>query len=100
MNRRLIVRSEAEADITKAALWYDKREKGLGWDFTIEVRSAIQRAMELPFSQIRLRIEPEVRRILTRRFPYRIFYIVRNDANFVFAVLHGARSNRRWTKRL
>jgi hypothetical protein len=50
MIRRLIVRSEAEADITKAALWYDKREKGLGWDFTIEVRLAIQRAMELPLS--------------------------------------------------
>ena len=29
MSRRLIVRPEAEADITEAALWYDKREAGM-----------------------------------------------------------------------
>ena len=30
MNRRLLVRPEAEADITDAAAWYDSREPGLG----------------------------------------------------------------------
>ena len=28
MSRRLIVREEAEADITEAALWYEEREFG------------------------------------------------------------------------
>lgn len=30
MRRRLIVRPEAEADITEAALWYEERAVGLG----------------------------------------------------------------------
>lgn len=30
MNRRLIVRPEAEADITDSAVWYETRETGLG----------------------------------------------------------------------
>lgn len=30
MNRQLIVRPEAEADIADAAVWYDSREPGLG----------------------------------------------------------------------
>lgn len=28
MSRRLIVRPEAEADISDAAVWYDRRENG------------------------------------------------------------------------
>ena len=48
MSRRLIVRPEAEADITEAALWYDERETGLGLEYTLEVRAAIRRALEDP----------------------------------------------------
>ncbi len=100
MSRRLIVRSEAEADITKAALWYDKRETGLGWEFTLEVRAAIRRVVENPFLHLLMRRGPEVRRILTRRFPYRVFFIVRDDAVIVFAVIHAARHDRRWRQRI
>jgi len=32
MSHRLIVRPEAEADITEAALWYEERGVGLGSD--------------------------------------------------------------------
>jgi hypothetical protein len=46
MSRRLIVRAEAEADITEAALWYDEREAGLGLELTLEVRAAIRRAVK------------------------------------------------------
>jgi hypothetical protein len=61
MNRRLIVRLEAELDITEAALWYDKQEAGLGWELTLEIRAAIRRATDNPFSQLQLRTSPEVR---------------------------------------
>jgi hypothetical protein len=37
MNRRLIVRPEAEADITNGAVWYESREAGLGLELTSEV---------------------------------------------------------------
>lgn len=100
MKRRLIVRGEAEADLTEAALWYDEREAGLGWDLTLEVRAAIRRAVENPPLHLLLRRKPEVRRVLAKRFPYRIFFIVRDDAIVVFAVLHAARHDRRWQDRI
>lgn len=46
MNRHLIVRPEAEADITDAAAWYDSRESGLGLELMSEVQSAIARALK------------------------------------------------------
>ena len=100
MSRRLIVRPEAEADITEAALWYDEREAGLGLELTLEVRAAIRCAIENPLLYLLLRRRPEVRRNLARRFPYRIFFIVREDAVVVFAVIHAARHDRHWQERL
>jgi plasmid stabilization system protein ParE len=100
MSRRLIVRREAEADITEAALWYDEREAGLGWELTLEVRAAIRRALEHPLLYPLLRQRPKVRRVLARPFPYRIFFLVRDDAIIVFAVIHAARHDRHWRERI
>ncbi len=47
MNRRLIIRQEAEADLTDAALWYDSREPGFGLELVSEVHSAIARALRV-----------------------------------------------------
>ena len=80
MKRRLIVTPEAEADITDAALWYDSREPGLGLELITEVHSAIARSLKNPESFTRVRRNPTVRRVLTRRFPYRVFFIERQDA--------------------
>ena len=99
MKRQLIVRPEAEADITDAALWYDSRERGVGLELISEVRSAIARALKNPESFTRVRLNPTIHRVLTRRFPYRVFFIVRTDALVVFAVLHAARHDRVWKHR-
>jgi plasmid stabilization system protein ParE len=100
MNRLLIVRPEAEADITDAALWYDNREQGLGVELITEVHSGIARALKNPESFTRVRRNPTVRRVLIRRFPYRVFFIDRLDALVVFAVLHAARHDRVWKHRV
>jgi plasmid stabilization system protein ParE len=100
MSRRLIVRPEAEADITEAAVWYESRESGLGLEITSEIQTAIGRALKDPEIFPRLRKNPHVRRVLARRFPYRVFYIVRPDALVVFAVLHAVRHDRIWKHRL
>jgi len=100
MTRRLIIRPEAEADITEASLWYDQREAGLGAELVSEIRAATTRVLNDPEAFLRLRESPEVRRVLTRRFPYRIFFIVRPDALVVFAVLHAGRHDRIWKRRV
>lgn len=48
-SHRVIVRVEAEADITEAALWYERRKTNLGHEFVAEVESAIASAAENPF---------------------------------------------------
>lgn len=100
MNRRLIIRPEAESDIIDAAVWYESREAGLGFEVTAEIRAAIKRAVENPKAHMLLRKHPEVHRILAKRFPYRIFYIVRSDAIVIFAALHVARHDRQWQQRI
>jgi toxin ParE1/3/4 len=99
MSLKLIVRPEAEEDILNAALWYESRQAGLGLDLAIEIHAAIERALENSLGYLLLRRHPHVRRVLARRFPYRIFYIVRWDALIVFAVVHAAQDERQWLSR-
>jgi len=96
MTRRLIIRAQAEADISQAALWYHNQLPRLAEEFMAEVDAAIGRAVANPFLYRRLRRRPEVRRVLTRRFPYRVFFVLRPDAIVVFRVLHAARHDREW----
>jgi toxin ParE1/3/4 len=98
MTRRLIIRGEAEADIADAAIRYDNQRPGLGGEFLAEVEAAIGNALANPRQFRRLRRKPEVRRVLTTRFPYRIFFVLRPDAVVVFRVLHGARHDRDWKR--
>jgi toxin ParE1/3/4 len=95
---RVIIRIEAEVDITDAAIWYHGKQSGLGHDFLAEVENAIDRAAENPFRYPCLRRKPEVRRVLMERFPYRVFFIRRPDSIVVFRVLHGARHDREWKR--
>ena len=99
MDRRLIIRPEAEANLTDAVVWYDSRDPGLGLELLSEVHSGIARALESPESFLRVRRNPTVRRLLIRRFPYRIFFIDRQNALVVFAVLHAGRHDRVWKHR-
>jgi len=48
MTLRLIIRAQAEADITDAAIWYQNQQKGLGEEFLVEVRLAIESAVAHP----------------------------------------------------
>jgi plasmid stabilization system protein ParE len=97
---RVIIRIGAEVDITDAAIWYHNQQSGMGQEFLNEIESAIATAAENPFRFPCLRRKPEVRRILVNRFPYRIFFIRRDDAVVVFRVLHSARHDREWKRNI
>jgi len=99
VNRRLIIRPEAEADLTDAAGWYDSRELGLALEFLLEVHSTSARALKNPEFFTRVRRNLPAHRVLIRRFPYRVFFIVRPEVMVVFAVLHAARHDRVWKHR-
>ena len=96
MIRRLIIRAQAETDIAEAAAWYESRFPGLAGQFLAELDSALRRTLANPQMSLCLRRRPEVRRTLTHRFPYRVFFILQPDAIIVIRILHTARHERQW----
>jgi toxin ParE1/3/4 len=94
---KLVVRPEAEADLTTGFQWYEEQLPGLGHDFLAIVYQQLQRILERPEGYPRL--HPRLRRSLTPRFPYAIFYLVAGDTVVVIAVLHQASDPRHWQSR-
>jgi plasmid stabilization system protein ParE len=97
---RVIFRRQAVEDIVEAAAWYEARAPGLGDQLIDEILDATGRAEKnLELFRVVYR-EGNIRRVLTDRFPYRIFFSVVDKTLYVHAVLHGARHDRHWTERL
>jgi toxin ParE1/3/4 len=74
MNRRIVVRPEAESEFVEAAEWYEARSPGLGAEFLRALDATIAGIERNRFVQAT--VFGEVRRALMRRFPYGVFYTV------------------------
>ncbi|NCD26940.1 MAG: type II toxin-antitoxin system RelE/ParE family toxin [Deltaproteobacteria bacterium] len=88
---------EAEAEFLDAIEYYESLESGLGYDFAIEVRAAIQRAEAFPLAWTSL--DGEVRRSLVRRFPFGVVYAEDSADLFILAVMHLHRAPDTWKNR-
>ncbi len=77
---------DAETELNTAIDYYEDIEKGLGYDFSLEVFSALERIIAFPKAWTS--IEDGVRRSLVRRFPYGILYAEEKDKIYVVAVMH------------
>ena len=86
---RLLTDVAGDADIEAAFDWYESEQPGLGLEFLDEVRAAYARILDGPFKYQELR--SGIRRALTRRFPYAIYFSLENDLIVVIAVLDTAR---------
>ena len=60
----------AEQDIREISDWYDEQRDGLGDEFLSEFVATYELIQRNPGGHQRVRKKPEVRRSLTRRFPY------------------------------
>jgi toxin ParE1/3/4 len=90
---RVIVRPKTEVDLQEAWAWYESRRAGLGNEFLIEVRAAI-RVLEA-YPERRPFYYLGFRRLITGRFPYKLFYRVEGERVIVFRILHAKRDHRR-----
>lgn len=97
MSRTLIVRPEAETDISEAGEWYEDQVPGLREEFLKALDETFQSVEQSP--ELYARVHGELRRALTPRFPYAVFYLTRPERIVVFAVLHTARDPRIWRRR-
>ena len=99
MKKPVIVRAEAEAELTEAYQWYEQQVRGLGAEFLLCVDAVMASIERNP------KLHPVVhrgviRRALTRRFPYGVFFVERERSVSVIAVAHAKRNPRVWQDRV
>ena len=98
MNYQLLIRPEAEHDITQAFEWYDARKPGLGFEFIAAVDEALSTIQQNPLAFANL--HRKARRILLKRFPYCIYFVFDADVVSVIACFHAKRAPSRWKSRV
>ena len=98
MDYELIIRSEARVELLDAYRWYQEQQQGLGDDFKLCVDEVITKILRNPL--VRKAIFQNVRRSVTNRFPFGIFYILEEETIIVLAVLHARRDSINWKSRI
>ena len=91
------IRPEAEGDLKEAYSYFEQCRTGLGADFILCVEDSLSKIARNP-EQYPI-VYKAFHRTLVRRFPYGIFYEVREDAVIVFAIMHCAREPKKWRGR-
>lgn len=102
MNWRVVIRPEVEQDVAEAANWYEARQPGLGAEFVEEVIRVWDVLEDNPLLNCRRHPTKDIRWRYPDRFPYRVIYEVLEAERTVVvaAVLHAARHDRHWQRRL
>ena len=102
MSWRVVVRPEVEHDVAEGAAWYDSQQAGLGDEFREEVIQVLAALAANPLLYSRRHPHKDIRWRYPDRFPYRVIYEVIEAENVVVvgAVLHGARHDRHWQRRV
>lgn len=94
MKYTLIVKSEAELDMLKAAQWYENKQENLGNRFMSLVDNKIKLINISPFYyQIRYKA---TRLALVDSFPYAIHFIVEEKNIIILAVLGTSENPQKW----
>ncbi|MGF1678738.1 MAG: type II toxin-antitoxin system RelE/ParE family toxin [Candidatus Methylacidiphilales bacterium] len=96
MKRVIIVRPEAEEDLEMARDWYDDVHIELGDRFLDEVASALEQLEQHPEQNNFYYLS--FRRILFKRFPYKLFYQIMDNQIIVFRVLHAKQCHQQGLK--
>ena len=89
---------EVYDDIKIAYAWYESQRIGLGEDFLLTLEESYVKITRTP--KLYQDIYKSVRRKLLRRFPYGIFFVIREDTVIVLAVLHTKREPQEWQERV
>ncbi len=92
------IHPEALAEYEAAALYYAERDPRVGQRFVAAVEDAIDRILDSP---TRWRVlDEDVRRCLTRVFPYGVLYTIEADFVLIVAVMHCSRQPGCWKRRV
>ena len=89
---------DALAEYEAAAQYYAERDPALAQRFVAAVEDAIDRILDSP-TRGRV-LDEDVRRCLTRVFPYGVLYTIEPDFVLIVAVMHCSREPGYWKRRV
>ena len=89
---------DALAEYEAAALYYAERDSEVGQRFVAAVEDAIDRILDSPTRWHVL--DEDVRRCLTRIFPYGVLYTIEPDFVLIVAIMHCSREPGYWKRRV
>jgi plasmid stabilization system protein ParE len=94
---RPLFRPAAAADLEEAALWYEAKRPGLGYEFLAAAEDALRQVMATPSGYAL--VYKDRRRVMFARFPYSLVYRLINEQVVVVAIVHAKRNPRVWRSR-
>ena len=95
--KTVVFQADAEAEMIEAAAYYEAQQRDLGRRFLTSVQDSINRIVINP--QLYPIVELDVRRCLTRTFPFGVLFRDRPDKIEVIAVMHLHRDPNYWQER-
>lgn len=90
--------STAERELKEAMEFYESAQAGLGAEFLTEVEATLRLIEAFPLAWTSL--SPRTRRCRTHRFPYGLFYQVRDREILILSVMDLRRDPNRWEQHL
>lgn len=88
---------EALNEFYQAVLYYSEKSIQLGTAFYQEVNDSIQKIVTAPL--LYAIVDEDIRRCLTRRFPYSVFYSIEKDYILILAIANWNRKPFYWQHR-
>jgi plasmid stabilization system protein ParE len=98
MSYEIIVRPEAAREVQEAFDWYEEKSEGLGLEFLRAADACMAGIKRNPLAYATM--YQDTRRALLRKFPYALFYVVREERIIVLACFHAKRDPIDWMRRI
>ena len=94
---KYVFHPEALTEYADAVRYYTEQRTEVAQAFIDAIEDAVYRVRESPTSYNA--IDDDVRRCMTRRFPYGILYTIEQDYILILAVMHCSREPGYWKSR-
>ncbi len=88
---------DADTEMLDAAVWYEDQQADLGKRFLASVQDALNRIEVNP--ELYAFVEGNVRRCMTRTFPFGVLFQIKSDFIAIIAVMHQRRDPDYWKDR-
>ena len=88
---------DADTEMVDAAVWYESRQEDLGKRFLTAVQDALNKIEVNP--ELYPFVEGDVRRCLTKIFPFGVLFRIKPDVIAVIAIMHLHRDPDYWKNR-